>query len=142
MTVPHPGNEGSTKPGIGSLVFGIIADIRDLFVKEITAARLELKEDLRSMAAAALLLGAGLGVAGIGSLLLAIMLVYLLAAVFPLSLWMAYGLVGIGFLALGLALLYRVKRRAATIDMLPRETTQAAKKDVQWIKSEVISGKK
>lgn len=130
------------KTGIGSLVFGIITDVRDLFVKEIAAARLELKEDLRRTTATAMLLGVGLAVAGSGSLLLATMVVYLLAAAVPLSLWMAYGLVGIGFLVLGLVMLYRVKRRAVTIDLLPRETAQAAKKDVQWIKSEITSGKK
>ncbi len=121
-------------PSIVSLLRGIITDVRDLFVYELTATRLEIQEELGQAKYAAASLGIGVGVSAVGGLLLALMLVYMLAAHTDMSLWECYGIVGGVLTVLGATLLYTGRRRARRVLVAPQQRTAAAKEDIRWIK--------
>lgn len=98
-----------------------------LFRKEMGAA-------FRAVPPVAASIGAGAGITAVGGGLLVLMLVHGLQRATRLPLWGCYGLVGSGFVAAGLGLMASGTRRAARIDLLPRESLGALREDLAWIK--------
>ena len=67
------------------------------------------------------------------------MLVHLLEALASLPLWAGYGIVG-GLLAISGAVLLRIgKHTIARIDVIPSQTVETMKENVQWIKAKATS---
>jgi len=121
-------------PSITGLVTGIVNDAQELIKQQMTLFRHELQVDMRKTKEGALSLGAGLGVACIGGILLAFMLVHLLQALAPgLPLWGCYGLVGGVLVVLGGVLCYAGKKIFDSFSPLPDESIQALKENVRWI---------
>jgi len=123
---------------------GIINDIGDLIRQEIKFARTEIKADLRKTREATAILALGAGVALLGVILLALMLVYLLqwlslpaedaARLYPgMPLWGCYGIVSAVFLVIGAAAVYAGYAKFKSFDPLPDQTAQTVKENVQWI---------
>ena len=127
------------EPSIGTLLGGIVTDAKDLLVKELTAARLEVQEELEKMKTAATILGPGISVVAVGAILLALMSVYGLHTATVLPLWGCYGIIGGVLTVIGIALLYKGKSTIAEVDVVPRESVEAAKEDIQWVKEHVTS---
>jgi hypothetical protein len=126
------------KPGsIVSLVTGIFRDASTLITKELTAAKLELREELANAKSTAALMGVGLGALLIGVILLTLMLVYLLQEYAGLDLWACYGIVGGAITVAGLAILLFGKQRAAKTSLVPTATIENAKEDARWITRKV-----
>jgi hypothetical protein len=100
-------------------------------------AKHEIREDLRKTKTAMLSLGIGIGVAAIGGLLLILMLVHLLNALAGLPLWACYGIVGGVFAIMGGVLLLIGKNTIARIDVVPQQTVETMKENVQWIREQV-----
>jgi len=129
------------EPGLTSLVGGIINDFGDLIRQEIRFARAEVKSDLVKTREAVTILAIGIGIASVGGLLLAWMLVHLLhwmtspagsdAATLPL--WACFGIVGAVFAVLGGILLQMAVRKFQSFSMLPEKTAETVKENVQWI---------
>jgi Putative Actinobacterial Holin-X, holin superfamily III len=105
------------RPGIASLLRGIIADVRNLFVYELTATKLEIQEELDQAKKVAASLSIGAGVSAVGGLLLALMLVHMLAAHTDVPLWGCYGIVGGVLTVLGAMLLYSGRRRTGRVHL-------------------------
>lgn len=127
------------RPGIGVLLSGIVSDVRDLFVHELRLARLEIGEDLQRVKSAAVMLAVGGAVAGIGVIVLVMMLVHLLDALTELPLWGCYGVVGGIMLLVGLGILLAGKKKTQHVGFVPAETAEAIKEDVGWIKARMKS---
>jgi hypothetical protein len=127
------------KPSIGTLLTGIVSDMRALIVQELKLAKLEIGEDLQKMKAAAVALAIGGAVASLGGLFLLLMLVHLLEALTDLPLWACYGIIAALLLIVGLGLLMAGKKRAERVGIVPAETTEAIKEDVGWIKAHMKS---
>jgi hypothetical protein len=126
------------KPGsIVSLVTGIFRDASTLITKELTAAKLELREELANAKSTAALMGVGLGALLIGVILLTLMLVYLLQEYAGLDLWACYGIVGGAITVAGLAILLFGKQRAAKTSLVPTASIEKAKEDARWITRKV-----
>jgi hypothetical protein len=126
------------KPGsIVSLVTGIFRDASTLITKELTAAKLELREELANAKSTAALMGVGLGALLIGVILLTLMLVYLLQEYAGLDLWACYGIVGGAITIAGLAILLFGKQRAAKTSLVPTASIENAKEDARWITRKV-----
>jgi hypothetical protein len=123
-----------SEPSLSQLLTGIVNDAKELLRQELALAKHEIREDLRKTAIAMLSLGVGIGVAAIGGLLLIIMLVHLLNALAGLPLWACYGIVGGLFLIIGGVLLLIAKNTIARIDVVPPQTVETMKENVQWIK--------
>jgi len=130
----HP----SAEPSLAALIGGIINDARDLMLQEFTMAKLEVQDELRKTKAAAISLGIGIGIAAVGGLLLLLMLVHLLHALTPIPLWGCYGIVGGVLLLAGLLFLYRGKKTAEEIAVVP-ETVETLKENAKWIREQTTS---
>lgn len=127
------------KPGIGILLSGIISDMRNLFVQELRLAKLEVGEDLRRVKSAVVVLAIAGAILAVGAVLLILMLVHLLDAVTELPLWGAYGVVAAVMLAVGIGVLLAGKKKAQQVGLVPQETREAIKEDVEWIKAHMKS---
>src|ERR671934_567160 len=123
-----------SEPSLAQLLTGIANDAKELMRQELALAKHEIREDLRKTKTAMLSLGIGIGVAAIGGLLLILMLVHLLNALAGLPLWACYGIVGGLFLIVGGVLLLIAKNTIARIDVVPPQTVETMKENVQWIK--------
>jgi hypothetical protein len=132
----HPDEASMT-----GLMRGIINDIGDLIRQEMKFARTEIKADLRKTRNAAAILALGAGVALLGVILLALMLVHLLhwlsssAGADPgaIPLWGCYGIVSAVFLVIGGVMSYMGIQKFQSFNPMPDETAQTVKENVQWI---------
>jgi uncharacterized protein YacL len=129
LTAPHDAN----KPGIPSLIGGIFQDAIDLVSKELTAAKLEIREELEKTKSAVLLMAVGGGALMVGILLLCLMLVHLLKNITGFELWICHAIVGAVLALVGIISLYSAKQRAATTSLVPTQSVQGAKEDARWI---------
>jgi protein-S-isoprenylcysteine O-methyltransferase Ste14 len=129
------------RPSIASLLRGIIADVRNLFVYELTATKLEIQEELDQAKKVAASLSIGAGVSAVGGLLLALMLVHMLAAHTDVPLWGCYGIVGGILTVLGAMLLYSGRRRTGRVHLTSQQRTETAQEDIRWNKDHLMSGR-
>jgi hypothetical protein len=129
------------EPTSAALLGSIINDARDLLLQEFTMAKLEMKDELRKTKTAAISLGIGIGVAGIGGLLLVLMLVHLLHRLTELPLWGCYGIVGGVFVLVGVVILPTGKKAAEDIEVIPPRTVETLKENAKWIKNQTTSNR-
>jgi Putative Actinobacterial Holin-X, holin superfamily III len=129
-------NSGShnSEPTLAQLVSGLMSDARLLMQQELALAKYELYEEARKTKTAVASLGAGIGIAAIGGLLLIIMLVHLLRELTEWPLWTCYGIVGGVCTIGGVALFYRGKQQISQIDIVPQQTVATMKENVRWFK--------
>ena len=125
------------KPTVTELLTGLMNDVLTLLRQEVALAKHELRAELRNVILAVVSLGAGGGVAAIGGLLLILMLVHLLQALTGLPLWACYGIVGGLFAGVGGVLLVLGQRKLARMRLVPQDTVETMKENVQWIKEQV-----
>ena len=133
QAAPHNAN----KPGIPSLIGGIFQDAIDLVSKELTAAKLEIREELEKTKSAMLLIAVGGGALMVGIVLLCLMLVHLLQNITGFELWICHAIVGAVLALVGIISLYSAKQRAATTSLVPTDSVQGAKEDARWITRKV-----
>jgi hypothetical protein len=88
---------------------------------------------------AAMSLGIGLGLAAIGGWLLILMLVHLVHVFTALPLWACYGIVGGLLAAGGIELLVLGTQKLAQLHLVPQDTVETMKENVQWLKEQVRS---
>ena len=130
-------DEERKSDGIMTLVSGILRDASDLITKELTAAKLEMREELDNFKSTAALMGVGLVALLIGIILLALMLVHLLQEFTDLNLWACYAIVGGSVTLVGVMILLFGKQRAAKTNLVPTASIENAKEDARWITRKV-----
>jgi uncharacterized membrane protein YqjE len=135
----------ASEPSMTGLVAGIIKDFGDLIREEIRFAKVEVRADLSKTKEAALVLALGAGLAVLGILLFAVMLVFLLhwltvpnsvsAAYDPgvIPLWGCFGIVSAIFLAIGAGLSWMGYKKFESFNPLPDQTAQTVKENVEWL---------
>jgi len=116
-----------------SLIAGIVHDAQQLISKQIELVKVELKNDLRQLAAHAAFFAAGALALLVGFLLLCFMAVYLLYEAFPgLGLGLSFLIVG-GVLTLtGAALVYAAIQKFSSFQALPDQSLQGLKENLRW----------
>jgi hypothetical protein len=124
----------TTEPSMTSLVAGILNDAQSLVRQEAALARREFMDEFAKAKQAAVSLGIGAGIAVLGGWLLILMIVYLLNEEAQLRLWLSYGIVGGILLVAGIGLLFFAKAKARDVNLVPKQTVQTLKEDMQWIK--------
>jgi hypothetical protein len=125
-----------TEPSLTSLVSGIVNDAQKLIKQEIALARREFVDELNKTKQATASFGIGAGLAAVGAVLLSLTFVYLLHDEAHLRLWLSYLIVG-GILAIcGIAFLLIAKAQAAEITLVPKQTIETLRENVQWIKNQ------
>jgi len=131
----------TSDPSVADLISGLVTDAQQLVRREIDLAKREVSIEVDKVKQGAVALGAGAGLAIIGTLLLAHMLVYLVQTLTGLSLWVSYLIVGAIFAVGGGILLMQGIKRMQNVDPVPRETIESVKEDIQWIKEQNPSDK-
>jgi hypothetical protein len=136
-------NEVQTPPDEASmtgLLRGIINDVGDLIRQEIRFARTEIKSDVRKTTRAGSVLALGAGTAGIGVILVALMLVHLIhwlslpaGTEAGIPLWGCYGIVAAVFLAVGACVGGMGYKMFQSFNPLPDQTAKSVKENVEWI---------
>jgi hypothetical protein len=129
----------TSEPSVTELITGLVNDAKVLLQQELALAKQEIRAELRSMMVAGISLGIGAGIAAIGGLLLILMLVHLLHALTAFPLWACYGIVGGLFAIGGVVLLVIGKQKLAHLDLVPQDTMETMKENVQWIKKQVTA---
>jgi uncharacterized membrane protein YqjE len=118
---------------ITTLIAGIINDAQRLISQQLDLLKVELREDLRRTINGAILIAAGAGLLLVGFLLLCFMVVYLLSWALPnLSLWLCFLIVGGLLTLLGATLVLAAVRRFSTSSLLPEQSLQGLKENMQW----------
>jgi hypothetical protein len=120
---------------MAALVGGVISDLQLLIKQELALARREMVDEARKTKDAALSLGIGIGIAALSGLLLTLMVVHLLNWAVPsLPLWGCYGIVAAVLAAAGAVLWLHGKSKAHEIQLVPPQTAETMKENLQWIK--------
>jgi len=133
-------NRLETPTSVSTLVGGIITDAQQLIRQEVQLARREIQEEIHKAKAAALSLVVGGFLALLGTVLLSWMLVNLLYWATnnvhePFPLWACFGIVGAAFAIIGGLLLHAARSKAGDIHLVPPQTAQTLRENVQWIKN-------
>jgi len=127
--------ETNQEASLAGLVSGIVRDVQQLIRQEMALARGEVQQSLEKAWTAALSLGIAAVVGALSGIMFVLMVVHLLSWLIPgLPLWGSYAIVG-GVLAVAAAVLVLVARERARA-IVPRQTIQSVKENVQWIKNQ------
>jgi hypothetical protein len=114
---------GSEQASVTTLVSGILSDVQQLLAQQMRLLRLEIREDLHKARTGAIFLGAGLGVAAAGGLLLCVMLPLLLQALTDWPQWVCFGIFGILFFFIGAGAAYAAAKKFQDAASLPESAT-------------------
>jgi uncharacterized membrane protein YqjE len=114
---------GSSSPSMTALVSGILTDVQNLLAQQMRLLRLEIREDLQKARTGAFFLGAGLGVAAIGGLLLCVMLPLLLTWLTGWPEWVSFCIFGVVFLFIGGGATFAALKKFQDAASLPETTT-------------------
>jgi len=117
--------------GFGELVAGIVRDGQELISQQLALFKQEVRQDLRKAREGFGLMAVATGALLIGSVLLALMLVYLLSWLVPdLPLWSCYGIVGSALAIFGVFLAYRSREKFE--HALPEKTAKTLEENLEW----------
>lgn len=116
------------------LIRGIVQDARALSAKELTAAKLEMAEELKKIVGSSILLGIGLFIVAVGFVLLSIVIALVLGQYVPLPIWGGFLIVGGVYFLIGLTVVFVGRRKLKTAKPIPEHTLRSAKDDAQYIR--------
>jgi Putative Actinobacterial Holin-X, holin superfamily III len=115
---------------LARLAEGTLRDVETLIRQHFDLLKSELKQELTKARDAAVGIGAGAGAVAVGGALGTLMAVHLLHRVSRLPLWACYGAVGGSLGLLGAGLLSAGVRRAADMNLVPRQTAAVLKEEL------------
>lgn len=130
------------QPSISQLIGDIVADAQHVIRKELELAKVEIEDIARSVLRTAIAMAAGVSIAGAGGLLLLFMVVHLITDMAALELWISYAIVGGAAAVAGGIMVAAGRARMRNLDLVPRETADALRKDVEWIREQSPSNRK
>lgn len=124
-------------PSLAGLVSGILRDAQDLVRQEVTLARVEIGQELRKTKEAALSVLAGVAILALSSIFLLLMVVHLIfwATSGNVPLWSCYAIVGGTMALVGAILVYTGRNRAEKINLVPKQTVETLRENMQWMKN-------
>jgi hypothetical protein len=127
---------GEGEPSIAQLIGGLVADAEHVIRKELELAKVEIEDMGKRAARSAVAVATGGVVLGAGGLLLLFMFVHLITSLAAVDLWISYAIVGGAVAVIGGILLATGLARIRNMDVVPRETADALRKDAQWIREQ------
>jgi hypothetical protein len=124
----HEPDEGTL-----DLVGGLVGDLRDLATAHVSAARLEVRDELRDLIRA--IRGAAIAAVAIGvaAMMIGTGAAMLLVEVAGLAGWASFGIVGLVFALIATAFAVRAKVAAKDADGVPDRELQRAAHDARWV---------
>jgi hypothetical protein len=129
--------ESQRTDSVMDLVRGIFQDFRTLSVKEFTAAKLEIGQEITKAAKSSILLAIGVFILAIGVVLLSIVLALLLARYTALPLWASFGIVGALYSGVGAVIILVGKNKMEKTKPIPELTLRSTKEDARYIRQSI-----
>jgi hypothetical protein len=123
-------------PSMTSLLGGIVSDIQTLVRQEIALAKSEMIREWDKAKTAAGSMAAGAAVLAAGGLFLGMTVVCVLREVAGLPWWASFLIVGGALAVLGAVLFYTGRNKAAQVNVIPPQTAETLKENVQWIRNQ------
>lgn len=133
MTQPA---ESSREPELSTLLRGVVQDAESLLGLQFDLLRSELRQEVRQARDVALSVGSGAALVGAGGVLAAFMAVHALQRATRLPLWACYGIVAGALGAAGTGLVAAGLGRASSLHLVPRESAEALRENLAWIKDQ------
>src|SRR5262245_61899496 len=134
MTMANRINTEESPASLTQLVGGIVSDLQTLLRQELQLAKTELRQEWSKTKTAAGTMVAGATVLMLAGLLFCFALVYLLNVLAPgLPLWACYAIVGIALALIGGILVGVGQTKAAEVNVIPPQTAETMKENVQWM---------
>lgn len=123
-------------PSMASLLGGIVADIQTLVRQEVALAKVELQREWDKAKTAAGSMAVGAGILALGGLFLCVTVVCILKEVAGLPWWASFLIVGGVLTVLGLVLFYTGRNKASQVNVIPPQTAETLKENVEWIRNQ------
>lgn len=125
--------ESESPAGVSTLVGGILQDLRQLLVQQMTLFQVEVKNDVHRTIEACIPILLGAFVLLVAAVTLAVALSHLLCWVWPeLPLWGGFGIVGFCAALAGVALILIGKLKFDTFNPLAEKSLEGLKENMQW----------
>lgn len=129
---PRPGVE----PSLGELFKQLANESTTLIKQEMALAKLEMRQNMSTVAKDAALLAVGAGVLLVGALVLTAFLVVLLGDMLD-NYWLGALIVGVLYAVIGGLMVVQGKNKLKNDDMRPEATLQTLREDKQWAQAEI-----
>ena len=134
MNPSYHGGDNDRGESVIELMRGIVQDARTLSVKELTAAKLEITQEIKKIVSSSVLLGVGVFILAVAFVLLSIVIALALAQYVPLLTWAGFAIVGGVYLVIGLIVVFAGRRKLQTAKPIPQHSLRGVKDDAQYIK--------
>lgn len=128
--------QGKEDRSLGELFAQMAQETSTLVRQEVTLAKAEMSQKASRASKHVGVLAAGGAIAYAGFLAIIAGLIYLLADIDVVPLWLAAFVVGIAVAAVGYFLIRKGLDALKQEDMAPRQTMETLKEDQQWIKDQ------
>jgi uncharacterized membrane protein YqjE len=129
-------NAADPPASVTQLVGGIVTDVQTLLRQELQLAKSEMQQEWDKTKSAAGSMAAGAGLLTVAGLLLSFALVHLLATIASgLPLWTCYALVALVLGMIGGILVVAGRTKASEVHIIPPQTAESLKENVQWLKN-------
>ena len=129
----------SQPESIGSLLRGILMDLRTLIREEISLARVELREQAGRARAAAISFAIAAVALLFGGTFLLVAMATAIADVLEWPVWAGFLVVALLLSLVGALTLASGRRKLATVSAVPEETISTVKENSEWIAKRLSS---
>ncbi len=123
-------------PSMASQLGGIVSDVQTLLHQELALAKTEMLGEWHKAKTAAGSMAVGAGILALAGILLCVSVVCVLHEVAGLPWWGSFLIVGGVLAALGAVLFYTGCNQAAHLHVIPPQTAETMKENVQWIRNQ------
>ena len=124
---------------IGSLVRGVLVDIRDLMREELALARVEIREQAGKAKLAAASLGAAVIALAFGGTFLLVAIAVGIADLLDWPVWTGFLIVALLLSIAGFVMLSSGRKKLRTVQPVPEETVRTLKENSEWLKRRLSS---
>ncbi len=124
-----------------ALLSGALNDVRELFRQEVALARYEVRQEISKAVSAVIALAAGAIVLFFAALFVLTGVARGFGRLVNWPLWAGFFVLG-GVLAIvGIALLLAGRSRVTRVNLVPPQTAETVKEDVEWLKRQTKSAR-
>lgn len=135
--VEQGGGHSPRTESVWELMRGIVRDARMLSIKEFTAAKLEIRQEISKAILSSVSLGVGVFLLATGLTLLSLVLALVLASYFVLPLWETLGIVGGTYCVVGVIVILAGRSKMKSTHPIPQQTLHSARADARYIRQKV-----
>jgi MFS family permease len=135
-------NGDFVQDSIGTLVRGILNDVRTLIREEISLARVEMREHAGRAKAAALSFGMAAAALAFGGIFLLVAIALGIAALLGWPAWTGFLVVAVLLCLCGFVTLSSGRKQMKAVRAVPEETVTTLKENSEWIAKRLSSVRK